>query len=323
MSDKDTVLTPFAWSHPRSADDQAVFWVDDEFADVNPQNHDIRGPYGVDPGERREKRWLVSPHAPDLWEKYQPLQQHPELFRTFLDVSGDEDGYLSFANKYGTLGIASTLADTTDGHGFSMFGEALYLWRKEQALLRAADRVAGALAKRRGAELETWFVANGKGGYQLAGDLVTPEFLPRGVNVVGRMNLPKSRPAPIWVAHDQIKDPTQQRRLIARVWLARQINDRLQGERGNTSAVSVRVLATGDGAEMPIHQSPNSLLAAIWLQFVESVNANRKFRRCNHCKRWFLLSPEGVGLRRQAKYCGSACRLRAFRAAESKKGKKR
>ena len=60
MSDNDTVLTPFAWNRPRSVDDQAVAWVDDEFADVNPQNHDIRGPYGVDPGEKREKRDLMS-----------------------------------------------------------------------------------------------------------------------------------------------------------------------------------------------------------------------------------------------------------------------
>jgi hypothetical protein len=40
--------------------------------------------------------------------------------------------------------------------------------------------------------------------------------------------------------------------------------------------VTVRVLPF-EKEGLPIHLSPNSLLAALWLQFVEAVNGNRKF----------------------------------------------
>jgi hypothetical protein len=315
MTTAEPILTPFTWRRPATDAKESLRWVDDRFAGPSPMPEDCRGPFGIDKSERKETRWLVAVNQL-AWEKYEPLSQHPELFRTFIDTESTEVGYLSFAQRYGMLGVESTL-----DRGISEFGEALYLWRKEQATIRAANRVAAALRRQQTGILETWFRSTEKKGYKLSGDLMNPAFLPTGVGVLGRWEtsiLPK--PA-IWVAHDALSNRSQRIRLIARVWLARQVNRRLDGHQGSTSAVVARVLPF-EAEGLPIHLSPNSLLAALWLQLVESINGNRTFKRCKHCKRWFLASPEGVGLKSHAKYCSPNCRLRAWRNSGSKKKKR-
>src|SRR2546423_135502 len=58
-------------------------------------------------------RWVLAendvPGAPPGRREYNPLIEHPELFRTFADLTpGDRDAILAFANQFGWLGVSKT-----------------------------------------------------------------------------------------------------------------------------------------------------------------------------------------------------------------------
>ncbi len=51
---------------------------------------------------------------------------------------------------------------------------------------------------------------------------------------------------------------------------------------------------------------PESLLDAMWIQFVEAVSRNAKLRKCGLCETWFEYGP-GMGKRSTAQYCSKKC----------------
>src|SRR5262249_20705633 len=55
---------------------------------------------------------------------------------------------------------------------------------------------------------------------------------------------------------------------------------------------------------------PESLLAALWLQFALAADGDRKFQRCPACGRWFELAPQVNRADRLT--CSSSCRTRAY-----------
>ena len=128
MGYTESLLTPFTWHRPRK-DTPGLSWVDDRFEAESPMPDDCRGEFGIDRGEKRETRWLVVPEFGLQWEEYEPLRQHPELFRTFIDTEASEAGFLSFAQKYGPLGVDSSLRVGGGYHALSVGGEALEVWR--------------------------------------------------------------------------------------------------------------------------------------------------------------------------------------------------
>jgi hypothetical protein len=56
---------------------------------------------------------------------------------------------------------------------------------------------------------------------------------------------------------------------------------------------------------------PNSLLAAMWLQFAWSVTGERPVRQCETCGEWFGAAPDSG--RSDKVYCGETCRTKAYR----------
>jgi hypothetical protein len=61
---------------------------------------------------------------------------------------------------------------------------------------------------------------------------------------------------------------------------------------------------------------PLSLIGAIWLQLANHVATGSTLRRCEECRKWFVLAPGSK--RVDATYCGGACKARAYR--KRKKG---
>jgi hypothetical protein len=57
--------------------------------------------------------------------------------------------------------------------------------------------------------------------------------------------------------------------------------------------------------------APRSLIGALWLQFAESIAAQKKYRQCEVCERYMELSPNVN--RADRRYCDDACRNRALR----------
>ncbi len=57
---------------------------------------------------------------------------------------------------------------------------------------------------------------------------------------------------------------------------------------------------------------PQNLEVALWLQFFQTVSADRQLRRCAVCPTWFSYGT-GTGRRKSAHYCSDRCRKAAHR----------
>ena len=60
---------------------------------------------------------------------------------------------------------------------------------------------------------------------------------------------------------------------------------------------------------------PRNLLGALWTQFAESLVGAREHRQCIECGRWIAVSPDAR--RSHTKYCGKACKAKAYRRRKS------
>jgi hypothetical protein len=70
--------------------------------------------------------------------------------------------------------------------------------------------------------------------------------------------------------------------------------------------------------ELALAFVPESLIAALWLQFSHAITGDKEYRQCEQCGRWFELAAE---VRADGKFCQGSCRSRAYRArkAEARK----
>ncbi len=76
-------------------------------------------------------------------------------------------------------------------------------------------------------------------------------------------------------------------------------------------AASPRLLWNHKEGRLDLHIIPNSLIGALWLQFAQAVDGDRKYRRCEECRTWFEISPKTARVTRL--YCSNACRSKAYR----------
>jgi len=61
---------------------------------------------------------------------------------------------------------------------------------------------------------------------------------------------------------------------------------------------------------------PQTLMDALWLQFIFAVIHSKEFRQCEMCSKWFEVTPPVTRTTRM--YCGGACRTRATRQREAR-----
>ena len=327
LAPEEALLTPFAWRRP--TEPNAYLWANRTFSRESLHLEGAANWLRIEEGEKQETKWLVLSGDADefgapVGQPYEPLTEYPQLFRTFIDVEPSPEGFLRFAQEYGRLGVSREVGPRSV---FRELGEALYLWRREQAHLRAADLVAQALRKR-GRDLSRWFTEQTDTkvkGYRLVDDFIPREFLPSGLGVLGRLELRRSVAPPlVWRAIDAVSERGHKLRVVAAHWLAREINARLDGP---ISRVGVHIAARlKETASVPLRLRPDSLLAALWLQLVEAINGNRKFRRC----RFHPIAEGGFGSVRKESgcesaslYCSPGCRLRDWRSQRNLKGKRR
>lgn len=64
---------------------------------------------------------------------------------------------------------------------------------------------------------------------------------------------------------------------------------------------------------------PKDLKSALWLQFAEAINGNKRYNQCVQCHNWFEVAP-GVG-RSDKRYCSDACRSAAYRERKTRSKK--
>ena len=74
-----------------------------------------------------------------------------------------------------------------------------------------------------------------------------------------------------------------------------------------------RVLFAGNHPRLHVVLQPQTLLAALWLQFAIALGANKSFTKCPQCGIPFEVSRDPSGKRRSARFCSTRCRVAHYR----------
>jgi hypothetical protein len=217
------------------------------------------------------------------------------LFRTFaLDVEPTEQAVLGFANRHGSLGGSATsrVVLRRGEHKVQGAGESLDAWKAEIRLMRRL--------------VELWDAAREKSLKALAAVI---EWRLGGVRYV---------PASEWIAHPEMSPDVlaafRPGDLIAPAlhYIQVQINKKLKAH-----GVCAQLQSTSEGGLATL-LVPESLIAALWLQFARSVEG-REQRRCENCGEWFEIrgSTGTRGARSDKRFCTPSCKAAAHRKKTS------
>jgi hypothetical protein len=239
----------------------------------------------VEDSEPDEPPRLYDPFTPDEPPRlYDPFTTDPGLFRNFAEVSSDRDSILAFANQYGMLGIGTWLGRfTPEKRTAGTRGETPQDWGEAIAAMRRA--------------VELWRMVENRDVDRLS-TLIRPSktaWVYTGAGSVARMepviDLPQA---------DDVVAP-------ARFFVARWINDRLQG------SAMPQLRYEPETGKWVIQLIPGNLLSAMWLQFAQSIARNKRYRTCKGCSRWFEISTDETGFRINREFCSDACKSRDYR----------
>lgn len=210
---------------------------------------------------------------------YAPMQESG-LFLRFAAIKPNRDGIQEFANRYGLL---------ARGDLFELPGEPLDFWVSSIRRLSHANSL-WEMAKQADVRGLARFISwQGKGVDYKSGNL---GFGSRWIAVKDDALFDRFRPGD----------------LIGPAWYQLQyiVNEQL------ASHVSPRLLWGSGHTRLGLHYVPVDLISALWLQLARAIDGDRKFNQCEECRNWFeIASPDGG--RSDKKYCGSACRARAWR----------
>jgi hypothetical protein len=257
------------------------------------------------------------------YEPTDPIEKHPALFREFASLDVSPDAIKGFADQHGA--IAGERRTTLKG------------WADEIAAMRYAVALADAIKAGDLAYLKRYVrwetEADSPEWQRIRQDLIdnrdlSPELAERilksflttryahvRVLVDGRETKTTLNPFELG-----LKDPREAANdliVAGYVLLLQMVNAQLMpslmGGRGLVARLS---LIDGERGVW-LQLEPDSLLAALWLQFARVLMDGRDVRRCENprCGRWFVVSTEQGGGNRNRKYCPDrqSCKVEAWR----------
>ncbi len=111
---------------------------------------------------------------------------------------------------------------------------------------------------------------------------------------------------PEWLAVFEPNDVV----LPAIAYLQARLNERLAGK------VHPRVLYDSEEKRLRVRPVPDDLLTALWLQFAQAVEGDKKYQRCLECGAYFEVSPEVA--RKDRVFCSNACRSKMYRDRQAR-----
>jgi hypothetical protein len=252
-----------------------------------------------------ETRFLVPKpmETPRHW-RYNPLVTYPALFREFAALERKEDAFAAFASKYGELGVGVWI----ERSGPLSIYDPYFRWAKAHRKMKPVSEVLDAIQRRDVDTLRHWFsFASGeRGGVQYqrkSGDHI--EAL-AWVTIAGQLRDYLWK----WIT----EAPTDDEALIraAQGWAQMEINEAIRNENGEATSSIASVVFDIDKGAMTLHVTPRSLLGAMWLQCARALTSNPTFRQCEHCGKWFEVSPDAR--RKNSKYCEGRCKVAAYRS---------
>jgi len=253
---------------------------------------------------------------------YRPLETETSLFVVFAETATTETGILDFANRYGSLtSIAGLPSPGVPSKGSSRLqtffgkGESISTWKDEIAEMKKTVSLWKAVENNpledlrklirwsesdRG-DIDVSYISKPASKQRKRGGPVSPEDC-----------------CPIassHLDHEVIRtfdrdDPKS----ILNYYLSRLINDRLLGFSDHSSfSGCVRYEMVWDPVEKKANFQirPETLLAAMWLQFARAVDRANEFRSCTVCKKLFEV---GLQINRRTRlHCSDACKIAAYR----------
>jgi hypothetical protein len=258
--------------------------------------------------ERDAGRFLVN--ARSVGELYKPLETETGLFENFAMLPREEKAIKDFAYKYGTLGTGNILRPPKknsrgsphekfpfiQGESFASWvneivrlGDALRLWKAITAYEAGSQRDLGRLIKWRDRS-HVLYQSHSSGRWSWIATRHEPE-------VLAKMHYP------------ELLSPGLRQ-------LQRMLNENLDNHPSLAQLL-------GSRAELRVFMRPQSLIAAMWLQFALAIDGNRQYRTCAECGRWFEVG--GPNKRSDAETCDVSCRKRRQnkRRRSSKQRKRR
>lgn len=179
--------------------------------------------------------------------RYQPLRDHPALFREFVGLSGSADAYAAFADRYGPL----------DSYIEFGSGERIGDWKHHHRRMQDAFALFMALKQR--------------GEARVVASMSDPATHSRGeVRTFGSLHgLDVSGLSP---------------REIVQSMLAQQIQLTMWNER---VAPALVMNQSPFGTGLRLTYGADNLIGAMWLQFAFAVDGDRTYRDCPVCGKWW------------------------------------
>ena len=259
-----------------------------------------------------DKRFLVEvPMKPPRYLRFNPFKAYPLLYREFGHLERSEHAFAAFASTYGPLG-ASNVSVVQDGTLIQ--ADPLSAWFESRYKIREVVDVLDAIQAEDTNLLGTWFrFEKDRIKYERRDEMFTSFGVIAGAGF-GREWLVE------WAGEPQ----SQRESLVraARGWAQTRINSALSGSgpgQNRYASTTARVLFNLERRDLSLHFVPSNLLAAMWLQCARVLVENPQFRSCDHCGKWFELSPESR--RKHAKYCSDKCKVAAYRKRKQSHGK--
>lgn len=236
--------------------------------------------------------------------RYRPLTDYSGLFRTFASTPLDDESLIAFATKYGPLGFGESRIRLADGGGdASIWGEPLGVWHREISVMNTAvafwDTMTEADSEERTTRLDVLLglTALHADYYDAPSPVEAPIF-----QASQRRWPTVEQQRQQWITAEVNRAEPIER---AWLWLQQSVSERL-----STTTICVAGLDEKRDS-LHITATPRNLLGAMWLQLADSIEHQRKYRRCRICGTWFELNP--VTGRTNRLHCSVNCRNKAHR----------
>lgn len=255
-------------------------------------------------------------------KSFDPLgAEHRTLFQDFAALKVSPDGIKVFANKYGMLGDPYTVQAntykikkrTSQPAVVSEYpqthirivrkqvekAEPYWAWVMQIIVMRVALEVWALINKLDETPMRRYILTDEKGFR-----LIDPST---GYFVTARY--------PWWmVGCGGLITVAGEQKILARFLLKEIINANIKGKFSP-------VMTYGLDSDNPAFRIiPNSLLAALWLQFAQAVDKSHTYKQCERCGKWFDVAKK-MGARADKKWCGGACKKAAYRAGKKLKAR--
>jgi hypothetical protein len=260
-----------------------------------------------DMNPKSKPQWVLTDGLPiglpyDARE-YALLEAPTSLHRTFAGIPADDrDAILEFADEYGMLGVGQRADEPNESGGKRLDRTPVETWASWKKAIKQMRRA-----------VSVWGMVTARDRKGLARCILWkpgPERWYFESHIPNDVYLERIEPVENLFRPGNVLVP-------AAFLVQRWINANLAG------VASPRVLYDLKKGRRVLRVVPHTLLAAMWLQFAQTVDGAIQHRACKECGTWFEISTGEKGFRINRQFCSDACKSRDYRRKKKARVKRR